>query len=135
MNVHTLSQRLASSLPALFECKQVDDGGVLVRTPLLFPDGDMIDVVVVEAGGRFTVTDTGDAAGWLWLQTASHDQPQRQRDLIADACLTLGIERDGSQLVIRGVRAADLADAVMRVAQAEARVADTLRLTQPAFAP
>ena len=129
MNVETLSKRLTSSLPALFECKQVDNGGVLVRTPLLFPDGDAIDVLLLETGGRFTVTDSGDAVGWLWLQTATHDQSPRQRELIAEACRTLGIERDGGQLVIRDVAPADVADAVMRVAQAEARVADTLRLS------
>ena len=130
MNLETLSERLTTSLLTLFECRQVDNGGVLVRTPLLFPDGDTIDVLLLETGDRFTVTDSGDAVGWLWLQTATHDESPRQRELIADACRTLGIEREGGQLVIRDVGAADLANAIMRVAQGEARVADTLRLIE-----
>ena len=134
MNVETLSERLTSSLPALFVCSQIDSGGVLVRTPLLFPDGDMIDVVVLESSGHFIVTDSGDAIGWLWLQTARHDQSPRQRELIADACQTLGAELDGGQLIIHDVAVADLADAIVRLAQAEARVADTLRLVEPGYA-
>lgn len=130
MNVEILSERLTSSLPALFVCKQIDNGGVLVRTPLLLPDGDMIDVVIMEAQGRFTVTDSGDATGWLWLQTGSHDTSALQRSLIADTCQTLGIEHDGGTFMIRDVDDGDLADAIVRLAQAVARIADTLRLVE-----
>ena len=124
MNTDALYKSLSADLPPLFECSLAPRDGIRVRTPLLFPDGGVIDVYVLERDGAYTVTDFGDAAGWLGLQTVSQNRSPRQRELIADTCRTLGIELKGEVLVLRKVLSPGLADAVIRVAQAEARVAD-----------
>ena len=124
MNVDALCERLSMSLPPLFECAPAPREGVRVRTPLLFPDGGVIDVFVLERGGAYTVTDFGDATGWLELQASSRQRSHKQQSLIEDTCHTLGIELKGWQLTLRAVLPTNLADAVMRMAQAEARVAD-----------
>ena len=66
MNVDALCERLSTSLPPLFECAPAPREGVRVRTPLLFPDGGVIDVFVLERGGASSrntgyLTDFGDA--------------------------------------------------------------------------
>ncbi len=124
MNVDVMCERLSQSLPPLFECAPAPREGVRVRTPLLFPDGGVIDVFVLERDGAFTITDFGDAVGWLELQSYSRQRTVKQRALIEDTCHTLGIEVEGSQLTLKRVLSPNLADAVLRMAQAEARVAD-----------
>ena len=124
MSTEALANRLLDLLPTLFECTPAPHEGVRVRTPLLFPDGGVIDVFVVERDGSYTLTDFGDAGGWLGLQTVSQQLTEKQRSLMKDTCQTLGIELKGETLVLRRVLAAGIADAVLRVAQAEARVAD-----------
>ncbi len=76
----------------------------------------------------FRCDDFGDATGWLLTRTGDDGKLPKQRTLIADSCQSLGIGRDGEQLVIRDVAPSDLADAIMRLAQAEARVAETARV-------
>ena len=48
MNAHELCVSLGKSLPALFECTPAPRDGVRVHTPLMYPDGGMVDVFVVE---------------------------------------------------------------------------------------
>ncbi|MCY4576610.1 MAG: DUF1828 domain-containing protein [Chloroflexi bacterium] len=124
MSTEELAIRLSDLLPTLFECTPAPQEGVRVRTPLLFPDGGVIDVFVLERNATYTLTDFGDAAGWLGLQTVSQQRSQKQRLLMKDTCQTLGIELRGETLVLQGVPTDGLADAVLRLAQAEARVAD-----------
>ena len=62
MNTDALYKSLSADLPPLFECSPAPRDGIRVRTPLLFPDGGVIDVYVLERDGAFTVTDFGDAA-------------------------------------------------------------------------
>ena len=115
---------LGRELPALFECSIRADGDVRVRTPLLFPDGGLVDVFVVEQGSRYSVTDYGDALSWLRMQSASGKLTPNQQRLVDDVRLTLGIERRRGQLVVRSIRGDELADAVSRLAQAVVRIAD-----------
>ena len=123
MTVDELRDQLTSSMPSLFGCDDLGDGQYRVRTPLLFPDGAVIDVFVSGNEGLYTVTDHGDAAGWLWTRAGDDAESSRQQTLIADICHVMGIEHDGERLVIRDVAPGNLADAIMRLAQAEARMA------------
>lgn len=131
MAVEELRDQLTSSLSPLFRCDDFGDNRFRIRTPLLFPDGRVVDVFMCKNDGFYTVTDHGDAVGWLWTRTGDDDQSPKQRELIADACQTLRIEQDGGQLVIHNVAPGDLAAAIMRVAQAEVHVAETVRLLGP----
>ena len=124
MNTDDLCDALRNSLPALFECMREPQEGVRVRTPMLYPDGGIVDVFDLERGGQHLVTDYGDALGWLRMQSASGKLGPKQRWMVDDVRLTLGVEMHRGQLQARCDDAASLGDAVQRVAQAVVRVSD-----------
>ena len=99
-------------------------GGVRVRTPMLYPDGGVVDVFVLERGSGYAVTDFGDALGWLWLQSISRRRSPRQDALLQEVCQTLRINLDNDQLVARAVTPDALGEAVLRVAQAAVRLSE-----------
>ena len=115
MDPAELSGTLRDTLPGLFECSLAPGGAVRVRTPMLYPDGDLVDAFVVEQGGEYLVTDFGDALGWLRMQSADDRLTPGQRRLAGDVCRTPGIERDGGQLTLRCRDRAEIADAVHRL--------------------
>lgn len=124
MNPERVYHSIQQNLPKLFGYAQLSDTDVRVRTPLLYPDGGLIDVFVYEQDGRLTVTDYGEALGWLGLQSASNIQTPRRKKLINDICMTLGIEFENEQLQFACERIAELGEAVHRLAQAIVRVSD-----------
>lgn len=127
MNRNELCSILAPSLPPLFVCSGAAQEGVRVRTPMLYPDGGVVDVFVLERGSGYAVTDFGDALGWLWQQSISRRRPPRQDALLQEVCQTLRIALDNDQLVVRGVTPAALGDAVLRVSQAAVRLSERCR--------
>ena len=124
MRLRDVSEALQHELPALFECTEVSRGSVRVRTPLLYPDGGLIDVFVIERSGEYLVTDHGDSLGWLGMQTASDRLTANQNEMIDDICLGLGIRRDRGQLTATCEKPFAIADAIHRLGQAALRVAD-----------
>lgn len=124
MNTNDLCASIGQSLPPLFVCSPAPLEGVRVRTPMLYPDGGVVDVFVLERGSGYTITDFGEALGWLGLQSVSRHRSPRQQALIDDVCQTLRIESVDGQLVLRGVKNEDLAESILRVAQAVVRVSD-----------
>ena len=124
MNVNELCASIGRTLPPLFVCSPAPQEGVRVRTPMLYPDGGVVDVFVLERGSSFIVTDFGDALGWLGLQSVSRQRSPKQQMLIQDVCQTLRIEQLQGQLVLRSVADDALAESVLRVAQAAVRVSD-----------
>ena len=91
---------------------------------MLYPDGGVVDLFVLERGVGYTITDFGEALAWLSLQSVSLQYSPRQQALINDVCETLRIEYVDGQLVLRQVVKDELADSVLRVAQAALRVSD-----------
>ena len=124
MNIDELCAAVGRTLPPRFVCAPAPREGVRVRTPLLYPDGGVVDVFVLERGSGYTVTDFGDALGWLSLQSISRRRTGRQAMLIQDVCRTLRIELVHDRLVLRPVMAAELGEAILRIAQAAVRVSD-----------
>lgn len=124
MNVNELCASIGRSLPPLFVCSPAPQEGVRVRTPMLYPDGDVVDVFVLERGSGYTITDFGDALGWLGLQSISRQRSPKQQMLLQDVCQTHRIEMFQDQLVLRQVIRNELAESVLRVAQAAVRVSD-----------
>lgn len=94
-----------------------------IRTPFLYPDGDVLDVFVKTSNGLVIVTDLGGTLGWLWTQNPTNLTP-KQQELVADVCKTHGVERLGGLGGMLYTQGQSLADAVMRVAQASMRVSD-----------
>lgn len=124
MNLNELCAAIGQSLSPLFVCSPAPQEGVRVRTPMLYPDGGVVDVFVLERGIGYTITDFGDALGWLGLQSVSRQRSPKQQMLIQDVCQTLRIELFQDQLVLRQVMREVLAESVLRVAQAVVRVSD-----------
>ena len=124
MNVQELCASVGRSLPSLFVCSPAPQEGIRVRTPLLFPDGGIVDVFVLERGSSYIITDYGDALGWLGMQSVSRHLSRKQEMLVRDVCKTLGLELNHNQLVLRSVRDDELGESVLRIAQAVVRVSD-----------
>ena len=124
MNSSEICASIAATLPPLFVCSPAPLEGVRVRTPMLYPDGGVVDVFILERGIGYTITDFGEAIGWLGLQSVSRYRSPRQQALIEDACQTLRIEPIHGQLVIHNVTKEDLAESILRVAQGVVRVSD-----------
>ena len=124
MNPAALCTALQQAVPPLFVCSPAPQEGVRVRTPMLYPDGSVVDVFVLERNDRFIVTDFGDALDWLGLQSVSQRRSPKQEALIQDVCQTLRMERFRDQLMLRDVTSGALGESVFRVAQAAVRVSD-----------
>jgi hypothetical protein len=107
----------------LFDC--CDKGEYIrIRTPYLYPDGDVIDLYCRDEGDMLEVTDLGETSRWLRMQTFSLRRSAKQRALIYDICLNHGVEWFRGMLQVRVHSAAELGEAIIRVAQAAIQVAD-----------
>ena len=119
----TPCEQIAASMGALFECSQINRY-TRIRTPFLYPDGDVIDLYWDEQDGNITITDLGGSLGWLSMQTASPKKTAKQRRLIQDICTNHGIEQYRGMLMLRVKPGDDVADKVSRLSQAVIRVTD-----------
>ncbi len=124
MNASEICAYVSPVLPSLFECAPAPSEGVRVRTPLLYPDGGVVDVFVLERGDSYVVTDYGEALGWLRQRSVSNRLTKDQQSMVDDVCHTLRLELIQGQLTRRGVGMNGLANAIVEVAQASVRVAD-----------
>ena len=124
MNSSELCLSIARDLPPLFECAPGTQEGVRVRTPMLYPDGGIVDVFVLERDSGYTVTDLGEALGWLRMQSTSVHRSRSQQLLVQDTCQTLGIELFHGQLMIHSIPERQLAEAVILVAQGVLKISD-----------
>lgn len=116
-------QVIGQSLGELFACSPANEH-TRIRTPFLYPDGDVIDLFLTERG-VFTVTDLGETLGWLRMQSPSARRSPKQQKLIEDVCLNHGLELYKGMLLARVPEGgAALVSTVMRVAQGALRVAD-----------
>jgi hypothetical protein len=115
---------LKGQLGEMFVCSPVPNGLVRVRTPFWFPDGGVIDLFVREGrSGELVVTDLGESLGWLRTQSTSGKRSPKQDKLIADVCMTLGVELFKGQIVL-GSRPEQIGQSVMKVGQAAVRLSD-----------
>ena len=126
MTADKLCATIGKTLPPRFECSPAPQEGVRVRTPLMYPDGGIVDVFVLKRDNGYIVTDFGDALGWLRMQSVNAQPSLQQNLMIKDICQTLDIELHSGQLVLRSGVADALEKAVLRVAQAVVRVSDVV---------
>ena len=124
MNPVELCPLLRKALPCLFDCIEWQDGQIRVRTPFMYPDGDMIDVFILDIGGNIQITDYGVTLDWLRIQSTNLRRSARQELLIRDACQTLDVTLDRGQLTLDYVKECEVGEAVIRLSQACMRVAD-----------
>lgn len=114
---------LAAQLGSMFKCSPLDEY-TRIRTPFLYPDGDVIDVFLASTERGPAITDLGESMRWLRSQTAAMKRSPKQKLLVQDVCTTLGVQFMSGMLVVYVDGEAGFADASMRVAQAAMRVAD-----------
>ncbi|WP_419841126.1 DUF1828 domain-containing protein [Candidatus Poriferisodalis sp.] len=119
-----LEEIVRTGVPALFECSDAPNGNLQVHTPLIQPDGSVIDVYIRERDDKILVTDFGDAIGWLKMNSMSGKLSWNQKRLIADVCQTLDVEKPNGQLEVWCNEQSELPDAIERVAQATLRISD-----------
>jgi hypothetical protein len=123
MSSINICQDFNGGLLDLFDC-QPHGEYQRIRTPYLYPDGDVIDVFCKPQGDTTLITDLGETTRWLRMQTVSPRRSPKQKALIEDACQTHGIEFYKGMLMARCRPGDDLAAVVFRVAQAALRVSD-----------
>lgn len=114
---------IAKGVGELFTCSEVNEY-IRIRTPYLYPDGDVIDVFLKDKSGAKTLTDLGETLRWLRMQTVSKQRSRKQQQLIADVCLTHGVELYRGMLMTRLTALDELASTITRLAQACLRVSD-----------
>ena len=116
-------EEIAKTIGELFTCSTVNDY-IRIRTPLLYPDGDVIDIYLKEKEGQYILTDLGETLRWLRMQTISEKMSEKQETLIQDTLLTHGVERYKGMLIIKIQGNENLASAVTTLSQAAFRVSD-----------
>ena len=126
MNNNEVCEAIQKQIGELFVCTEHDDSYHRIRTPYLYPDGDNIDLFCKHEGNVVTVTDLAETTGWLRMQTISPKRSVKQNQLIADTCMTHGVEfeRGMLQAQYKPEDEASLAMVITRVAQAAFRVSD-----------
>ncbi|PZV21445.1 MAG: hypothetical protein DCF21_02365 [Leptolyngbya sp.] len=120
---YTPCQRIADTLGDLFTCEEVN-GFTRIRTPYLYPDGDVIDLFYRVSQDRPIVTDLGETLRWLLSQTTSEFLSKKQEQAIQDILLTHDVELYRGSLVVRVGATESLASATMRLAQATIAVSN-----------
>ena len=124
MNATQISQALAAKAHDDFSCEELPNSAVRITTPLLYPDRTMIDVYVVSDGDAYTVTDLGEALGWLWTRRGIDALTKRQNELLDHVQRTSGVAISRGRLRRDCQTLGDLSLAVYSVAQTALRLAD-----------
>lgn len=119
----SLLPMITESLGGLFSASEVN-GYLRIRTPFLYPDGDVIDLFIKETGGVHTITDLGETSRWLRMQSLSPKRSPKQNKLLEDVCLNHGLEFYRGMLLARAKTLPELAPVFMRVAQGVLRASD-----------
>ncbi len=124
MNSNEACEAIQKQIGELFVCTEHNGDYQRIRTPYLYPDGDNIDLFCKYEGDVVTVTDLAETTGWLRMQTISPSRSVKQNQLIADTCMTHGVEFDRGMLQARCQPKDSLAMVITHVAQAAFRVSD-----------
>jgi hypothetical protein len=119
----TPCERIAETLNELYTCANVNEH-TRIRTPYLYPDGDVIDLYLTMEGSQAVLTDFGESVSWLKSQTVAQKKSVKQRQLLNDICLNHGVELYHGALTLRVNDRDNFASLVTRLSQAALRVAD-----------
>jgi hypothetical protein len=118
----------------LFKCADVN-GYIRIRTPFLYPDGDIIDVYFRESDKNLFLSDLGSTLMWLNTQTLVERRTKRQLQVVHDVCVTHNVQFSNGALWLSISEPVALAESVARLAQAALRVSDIAFTFRPRTAP
>jgi hypothetical protein len=108
-----LCEQITRQLTNLFSCEQ-RGFGTLLRTPLVRPDGDLVEVVLKDEPTGVLITDLGESVRWLDTVGGTLPNNARVETLLAAHGATF---IDG-EILVRVLPGEELALAVLRSAQA-----------------
>ncbi len=91
MDCEQLKEKALATLPILFSCQQ-ENGYLQINTPYLYPDGDYINLYVVETPLGLYFTDLGETMGYLADHGLSLKQSPKRLKIVNNILLTQGIE-------------------------------------------
>ena len=126
MTIAELESALCAGLSALFtfELEPMPDGSLALITPFVCEDGTTPYIFVAEQDGGYILSDGCEMLGGLW-QRSGEELSSAQRNVLDKICgATPGLERNRGELTMRCGRPEELAEAVLRLAQAMLRVSD-----------
>ena len=89
--------RLKPEIPGWMNGRYNLDYTTQITTPLLYPDGDYVQVYIVcldksSQRGSYVVTDLGETMGWLYMN-GFHNRDATDLDpYVRDVCLTFGVQ-------------------------------------------
>lgn len=118
-----ICENIRRGLGSLFSCSHMN-GYVRIRTPFLYPDGDVIDVFAKQYGDTIHLTDLGETVRWLRMQSVAKRRSLKQKKIIDDVCLNHGVEWFRGMLVLRDKSQSSMSSAIIRLAQACLRTSD-----------
>lgn len=122
-------REIAASIGQLFTCSEVN-GFVRIRTPYLYPDGDVVDLFWRESENQRVLTDLGETFRWLDTVSASRYLSNKQKRLVEDIRMTHGVGIYRGMLNLRISDTDSLAESITRLSQAALGIADLWFLTR-----
>ncbi|MCM1982975.1 DUF1828 domain-containing protein [Lyngbya confervoides] len=122
-------QIIAETIGQLYTCSEVN-GLVRIRTPYLYPDGDVIDLFLKPE--TQTLTDLGETLRWLDMQSFKQSLSKKQDWFLQDIQVTYGIELYDGMLLIRFQD--NLAEAITQLSQAAIAVSNLWLLNRTRLA-
>lgn len=108
-------------------CETLPDGSLRLVTPLLYPDGSSIEIFAHSVDDFFQsarLADNGRTFAFLGGRQVQMDGHEKREHLLREVCQGLGVENRQNELGVALYPDSDVADAVLRLAQACIRVAD-----------
>lgn len=109
---------ISKTLGELFTCSEVRNGYTRIRTPYLYPDGDVLDLFYKVSQRGPIITDVGETSRWLLSQTSNEFLSKKQDRAIQDILLTHDVSQYRGALVVELGSSEDITDATVRLAQA-----------------
>jgi hypothetical protein len=116
-------ENLKKYISQQFNCSEFGDF-LKIRTPLLYNDGDVIDVFVKSKSDGFVITDLGETMRWLTNQMVSTSLSDRQTEIINKTLKFHKISEYKGMFITKVQNEDDISEAILNLSQAIARISD-----------
>ena len=125
MRCDELRQVLSRDLPPLYECRE-EDGYLSIITPLEHPDGDCIELYLIEENGRLILTDHAETLAILASYGFELKRSVKRVRLLNSVLKPANVHLFQGALRIELEHEAELAPAVVRLSQVSVQAGDLL---------
>ena len=123
MSFRKRAESLLDALGRQFSIEE-QNGRSRIRTPFMYPDGEIIDIFCLPSENGTTVTDLAETINWLSALSLQPNSSEQQNEIIRDICVThnTNFENERISAVCRSDEL--LAETIIKVAHACVRVSD-----------